>query len=259
LHALGLFVGQLREHVPSNAGRALVERIDGAVVNMNELFAALLDISKLDAGVLVPEVTEFPVAHLLRRMDATFTAAARAKGLSLRVVPSSLWVRSDIILLERILQNLVSNAVRFAADGGVVVGCRRRGGEVRLEVCDSGSGIPKDRQRDIFGEFTQLEGPRDRQGGLGLGLAIVDRLCRLLGHKVELSSTPGRGSRFSILVPLMPGKAEIAPSLSPPEVTLDLVVGKMALIIDDDAMNRELALSRRDRRILRRSARSLCR
>jgi signal transduction histidine kinase len=240
LHALGLFVGQLREHVPSNAGRQLVEHIDVAVVNMNELFAALLDISKLDAGVLVPDVTEFPASHLLKRMDATFAAAARAKRLSLRVVPSSLWVRSDIILLERILQNLVSNAVRFAADGGVVVGCRRRGGELRLDVCDSGPGIPKDRQRDVFGEFTQIDGPhQDRQRGLGLGLAIVDRLCRLLGHKVELTSTPGQGSRFSILVPLAPRGAEIAPPLSPLEASLGLLDGKVVLIIDDDAMNLE--------------------
>lgn len=240
LHALGLFVGQLREHVPSKAGRRLVDRIDAAVVNMNELFAALLDISKLDAGVLVPDVSEFSVEHLLKRMDATFAAAAEAKGLSLKVVSSGLWVRSDIILLERILQNLVSNAVRFAADGRVLVGCRRRGGELRIEVCDTGPGIPKNRQRDIFGEFTQIEGQhQDRQRGLGLGLAIVDRLCRLLGHSVELTSTPGRGSRFSIVVPLVPGHAEIAPQRSLPQVGLDLVVGKVALIIDDDAMNLE--------------------
>jgi signal transduction histidine kinase/CheY-like chemotaxis protein len=239
LHALGLFVGQLRAHVPSNAGRQLVERIDGTVVNMNELFAALLDISKLDAGVLVPDITEFPVQHLLKRMDATFAAAAREKGSSLRVVESSLWVRSDIILLERILQNLVSNAVRFAADGDVVVGCRRRDGELRLEVCDSGPGIPQDRQRDIFGEFTQLEGPhQDRQRGLGLGLAIVDRLCRLLGHRVELISTPGKGSRFVVFVPLAPRRAAMAPP-GRPEVNLHLLVGKVALVIDDDPLNLE--------------------
>ena len=240
LHALGLFVGQLREHVPSSAGRQLIDRIDSAVVNMNELFAALLDISKLDAGVLVPDVTEFPIEHLFKRMGATFAAAASAKELSLRVVSSSLWVRSDIILLERILQNLVSNAVRFAADGRVVIGCRRRGDQLCIEVCDSGPGIPKDRQRDIFGEFTQLDGPhQDRQRGLGLGLAIVDRLCRLLGHTVELASTPGRGSRFSILVPLAPRRAAIAPPRSSAGASLDLLVGKVALIVDDDALNLE--------------------
>jgi signal transduction histidine kinase/CheY-like chemotaxis protein len=240
LHALGLFVAQLRGYVPSIEGRALVERIDGAVVNMTELFTALLDISKLDAGVLVPNLTEFPVAHLLDRMDATFAAVARAKGLSLRVVASSAWVRSDIILLERILQNLVSNALRYAAHGGVVVGCRRRGGLLRIDVCDSGPGIPKDRQRDVFGEFYQLVGPRqDRHAGLGLGLAIVDRLCRLLAHRIELTSTPGKGSRFAIFVPLAVDRGEVAAPLSHPQSSLNLPAGKLALIIDDDAMNLE--------------------
>jgi signal transduction histidine kinase len=240
LHALGLFVGQLRAHVPSSDGRRIVERIDGAVVNMNELFAALLDISKLDAGALVPEVSEFPLQHLLARMDATFTAAARAKGLSLRVVPTNLWVRSDAILLERILQNLVSNAVRFAAYGGVVIGCRRRGGELRIDVCDTGPGIPKDRQRDVFSEFSQIEGPhQDRQRGLGLGLAIVERLCRLLGHRVELASTLARGSRFSIFVPRVASRTELARPLAAPPSGLDLAAGKLVVVIDDDAMNLE--------------------
>jgi signal transduction histidine kinase/CheY-like chemotaxis protein len=240
LHALGLFVGQLRGHVPSIEGRRLVERIDGAVVNMNELFTALLDISKLDAGVLVPDLTEFPADHLLKRMDATFAAAAHAKGLSLRVVASSAWVRSDIILLERVLQNLVSNALRFTAHGGVVVGCRRRGGVLRIEVCDSGPGIPKDQQRNVFGEFYQLVGQRqDRHRGMGLGLAIVDRLCRLLGYRVELTSTSGKGSRFAIFVPLAAARDEIVPLLSHPQSSLDLPVGKLALVIDDDAMNLE--------------------
>jgi signal transduction histidine kinase len=219
LHALGLFVGQLHGHVRSTEGRQLVERIDGAVLNMNELFTVLLDISKLDAGVLVPDLTEFPVDHLLKRMDATFAAAAGAKGLSLRVVASSAWVRSDSILLERILQNLVANAVRFAAHGGVVVGCRRRGAALRIDVCDSGPGIPKDQQRNVFGEFYQLAGPRqDQHRGLGLGLAIVDRLCRLLGHRLELASTPGKGSRFAIFVPPGGRTTRNRPAPQPPPV-----------------------------------------
>jgi signal transduction histidine kinase/CheY-like chemotaxis protein len=238
LHALGLFVGQLRGYVPSTEGRQIVEHIDGAVVNMNELFDALLDISKLDAGILVPSLTEFPIDHLLKRMDATFAGAARAKGLSLRVVSSSAWVRSDIVPLERILQNLVSNAVRFAVHGGVVVGCRRRGDALRVEVWDSGPGIPKDQQRNVFSEFYQVDGPRqDRHRGLGLGLAIVDRLCRLLGHRVELTSVPGKGSRFALSIPLAADRGEMAPLF--PQSSLDLPAGKLALIIDDDAMNRE--------------------
>ena len=115
---------------------------------MNELFNALLDISKLDAGVLAPDATDFPIAHLLARIETTFAGAAREKGLSLRVVPSSAWVRSDVILLERILLNLVvQRGALHVADGGVVVGCRRRGGQLRIEVWDSGHGIPEDQRR----------------------------------------------------------------------------------------------------------------
>ena len=113
---------------------------------MNELFNALLDISKLDAGVLAPDIAEFPVGHLLGRIETTFAAAAREKGLRLRVVPSSAWVRTDAILLERILLNLVSNAIRYTSRGGIIVGCRRRGDSVRLEVWDSGIGLAEDQQ-----------------------------------------------------------------------------------------------------------------
>ena len=203
LHALGLFVAQLRTRLDAGERDQLLERIDAAVAAMNELFKALLDISKLDAGVLTPDVSEFPIEHLLNRIETTFAAAAREKGLRLRVVPSSAWVRSDFIMLERILLNLVSNAVRYTELGGVVVGCRRRCDEVRIDVCDSGIGIPEEHQRNVFTEFYRLGGPdRDRAGGLGLGLAIVERLGRLLDHPVGLISQPGRGTRFSVSVPL---------------------------------------------------------
>src|SRR5262249_49120560 len=118
LQALGLFVDQLHDHMKSAEGGRLVERIDAAVAAMNELFNALLDISRLDAGVLSTNVTEMPVAHLLNRIESTFAGVAREKGLSFRVVPSSAWIRSDVILLERILLNLVSNAVRYTSSGG---------------------------------------------------------------------------------------------------------------------------------------------
>ena len=184
---------------------------------MNELFNSLLDISKLDAGVLAPSISEFPVDHLLKRIETTFGATAREKGLRLRVVSSRAWIRSDFILLERILLNLVSNAVRYTERGGVVVGCRHRNGRLRIDVCDSGIGIPEDQRRNIFGEFYQLEaGRRDRRGGLGLGLAIVDRLCRLLDHPIELTSSVGRGSRFSVSVPSAPAGTAQAPLDVPP-------------------------------------------
>lgn len=154
LHALNLFVAQLRSESDSAERSRLVGRIDAAVTAMNELFDALLDISKLDAGVLEPNVTEFVIERLLKRMHTTFAEAAREKGLRLGVFPSAAWVRSDFILLERILLNLVSNAVRYTAAGGVLVGCRRRAQMVRIDVWDTGVGIPEDQQRDILANST---------------------------------------------------------------------------------------------------------
>jgi len=234
LHALGLFIAQLRGHMKSAEGGRLVERIDAAVVAMNELFNALLDISKLDAGVLAPTIIEFPVAQLLKRIDSTFADAAREKGLSFQLVNSSAWARSDPILLERIVLNLVSNAVRYTAAGTIVVGCRRRGDTLDIEVWDSGPGIPEDQQRNIFGEFYRLAGG-DSHGGLGLGLAIVDRLCNLLGHPIRLVSTLGKGSRFSVTVPVAAARAQIAESTAPPPA-VDATHGKLVIVIDDDAL-----------------------
>jgi signal transduction histidine kinase/CheY-like chemotaxis protein len=234
LHALNLFVAQLRTETDQAEKGRVVARIDGAVVAMNELFNALLDISKLDAGVLAPSISEFPVDHLLKRIEMTFMAAAREKGLRLRVVSNDTWISSDFILLERILLNLVSNAVRYTVQGGVVVGCRRHAGLLRIEVWDSGIGIPKDQRRNIFGEFYQLATTElDRRGGLGLGLAIVDRLCRLLNHPIEVTSQLGRGSRFAVSVPL---GSPLRLAEHPPQTALDQATGNFVVVIDDDAL-----------------------
>jgi two-component system, sensor histidine kinase len=236
MHALNLFVAQLRNAADQTERSRIIARIDAAVAAMNELFNALLDISKLDAGALVPGVSAFPVDHLLQRVETTFSAAARQKDLRLRVVMSGARVESDFILLERIVFNLVSNAVRYTVRGGVVVGCRRRGGLLRIEVWDTGIGIPDDQRRNIFGEFYRLatsEG--DGRGGLGLGLAIVERLCRLLEHPIELTSAPGKGSRFSILVPV--AAARQGPELVVPTVAVvDPARGKLVVVIDDDPL-----------------------
>ena len=234
LHALGLFVAQLRSHMKSAEGSRLVDRIDDAVTAMNELFNALLDISKLDAGVLPVNLIEFPIAQVLRRIESTFAEAAREKGLSFQLVSSSAWVRSDPILLERIVLNLVSNAVRYTASGSVVVGCRRRGDTVHIEVWDSGPGIAEAQRRNIFGEFYRLAGD-NTQGGLGLGLAIVDRLCKLLDHPIQLDSTVGKGSRFSVTVPMAAAQAQVAEP-QPVQVAIDATRGKLVVAIDDDAL-----------------------
>jgi len=236
LHALGLFVAQLRARGTAQERERTVERINAAIGAMNELFNALLDISKLDSGVMVPNVSDFPIAHVFERIEATFAEAAREKELSLRVVSTDAWVRSDVILLERILLNLVSNAVRYTSGGGIVVGCRKRGAQLRIEVLDSGPGIPVDQHQHIFTEFYRVGDPdRDQRGGLGLGLAIVDRLCRLLGHPIELSSTVGKGSRFTVVAPLVPAQVKVAEPPALIHTSFDASNGKLVVVIDDDA------------------------
>lgn len=235
LHALGLFIAQLRNRADAGERDRLIERIDGALAATNELFRDLLDMSKLDAGVVTPDLLEFPVDQLFDRVHTTFAAAAREKGLRLRVVPSSLWVRSDFIMLARILFNLASNALRYTAQGGVVIGCRRRGAQVRIDVCDSGIGIPEDQHRNVFAEFYRLAGP-DRTGGSGLGLAIVDRLGRLLGHPISLTSRPGRGARFSISVPLAAAREKATEPSPLPDAIADRLAGKLVVIVDDDEL-----------------------
>jgi signal transduction histidine kinase len=234
LHALNLFVTQLRTEVDPEEKARLATRIDAAVTAMNDLFNALLDISKLDAGVLVPNVSDFPVDQLLDRLETTFTPVAREKGLRLRVISNGAWARSDPILLERILLNLVSNAVRYTAHGGVTVGCRRRACLLRFEVWDTGPGIPEDQRDKIFNEFYQIkEAEGDRRGGLGLGLAIVDRLSRLLQHPIELTSRVGSGSRFSVLVPATAPQVRARPAQ---RIAVDQPAGKLVVVIDDDEL-----------------------
>ena len=239
LHALNLFLDQRRSETSQVERSRLDAQIDTAVAAMNELFNSLLDISKLDAGVLAPSISEFPIYHLLKRIETTFVATARENGLRLRAVSSRAWVRSDFILLERVLLNLVSNAVRYTERGGVVIGCRHRNGRLRIDVCDSGIGIPEHQRRNIFGEFYQLDsGEKDRRGGLGLGLAIVDRLCGLLDHPFELTSSAGRGSCFSVLVPSAPAVTAQAP-LDAPRALVDSEQGKLVMVIDDNELVRD--------------------
>lgn len=236
LHALNLFVAQLHTESDSAERGRLVERIDAAVSAMNELFEVLLDMSRLEAGIVEAHVSEFPVQRVFERIESTFADAAAHKGLRLSIVPSSARVRSDLILLERILMNLVSNAVRHAARGGVVVGCRRRAGRLRIDVCDSGPGIPREQQRNIFGEYYRLAAPGPgRGGGFGLGLAIVDRLGRLLNHEIELDSRPGHGSRFSVWVPRAAGRPDAVEAPALPEI-VDPARGRLVVVIDNDPL-----------------------
>jgi signal transduction histidine kinase/ActR/RegA family two-component response regulator len=234
LHALGLFVAQLRPDMSAQERGRIVERINASVAAMNELFNALLDISKVDAGALTPNVMDFPVAQLLQRIEHTFAEPARAKGVSLRVLPSDAWVRSDFILLERILLNLVSNAVRYTLQGGVVVACRKRGEQLRIEVWDTGPGIAEDQRGMIFTEFYRVGDPdRDQGTGLGLGLAIVDRFCALLGLPIELASVVGKGSRFAVVASRVPAQM-LAERPVAARAPIEVSNGKLVVVIDDD-------------------------
>src|SRR3974390_2500844 len=237
LHALNLFVAQLRTESDPAERKRLAARIDAAVANMNELFNALLDISKLDAGALTASISEFPVNSVLKRIESVFAAAAREKGLHLRMVPCSAWIRSDAILLERILLNLVSNAIRYTNAGGIVLGCRRARSQLRIEVCDTGIGIPDDQRRSLFGEFYQIP-TLDRAGreGLGLGLAIVERICNLLKHSVGVASTIGKGSRFTVTVPIAPKRASFQKPAPAVPTQLASLIGKLVGVVDDDTL-----------------------
>ena len=240
LHALGFFVDALQEQSLPPDGRAVVTNIRRSVDAMEDLFNSLLDVSRLDAGIVRPRVATIALAPLMERVRAEFESVATQKELSLRVPRNSLFIRSDPVLLERIMRNLVANAVRYTDRGKVVLGARRSAGTIRIEVWDSGRGIPKDKHREIFQEFRQLDNPqRDRRKGLGLGLAIVERLVKLLDHPLELTSQLGRGSMFAVTVPR--GRREdFVPGEADGQIVVDRdVANSLILLVDDEPDVRE--------------------
>ncbi len=180
----------------------LVGYLSKSVLNMNELFNALLNVNQLESGSITPTLSRFPANDLLQRIDTVYRPLAEQKGLSLRVVSSSATIRSDSVLLGQILDNLVSNALRYTETGKVLVGCRRHGASLRFEVWDTGIGIPENQRARIFDDFYQLDNPaRERSKGLGLGLAIAARSASLLGQEIQLTCRQ-KGSLFSLQIPL---------------------------------------------------------
>ncbi len=240
LHALILFVGAMKERTHNPELRTLVDQIEASVDAMETLFNSLLDISRLDAGVIEVHPEHFLIASLMERLKKQFVPQALKKGLRLRVRPCQWAVLSDPLLLERILLNLVSNAIRYTDRGQVLLACRRRGKNLLIQIWDSGRGIPAGQLETVFQEFVQLDNPeRDRSKGLGLGLAIVSRLAKLLDVPLTLSSRPGRGSVFAIQVPLgSPLLAEQA--LARPAPSGSLGVDVAVLIDDEDAILRAM-------------------
>lgn len=199
LNAARLTLSALEEIQPGEEGHRLARQVERALFTIESLLKSLLDISKLDAGVVIPQVTTVALGQLLADLAVDFTPGAQRRNLDLRVVPSSAHVSTDPIMLNRILQNLVSNAVRYTERGRVLVGARRRGDWVRIDVIDTGPGIPEDQHQAIFDEFHRgKRAAAELEVGLGLGLSIVHRLVTALGHHLSLESEVGRGTRFSV-------------------------------------------------------------
>jgi len=234
LNAARLYVTSLVERQSGGEVARLTGHVDASLEAVEEIIGALLDISRLDTGALKPDIASFRIDELLRQLEVEFAPLAREKGLRLVFVPSSLTVRSDRRLLRRLLQNLVSNAVKYTKTGRVLVGCRRHGRQLRIDVYDTGIGIPKSKQRIVFTEFHRLEQGAKVARGLGLGLSIVERIGRVLDHKVRLASAVERGSHFSVEVPLAPAAAKPRSRSEPKSVDLRRLTGMAVLCIDND-------------------------
>lgn len=234
LHAARLFMSSLLEQGELNPrARSLADQVDAGMRAAEELLDGLLDISRLDSGVMVAEKGPVALSLLFESLRAQFAPLAAARGLALRVVPTRLGVISDRRLLRRVLQNLVANAIRYTASGTVLLGVRRRpGGVAEIQVIDTGPGIADEHRALIFEEFQRLDVPnRDGQQGLGLGLAICDRITRLLQHPLGLASQLGRGSRFSVSAPVCAAPQPVTTERSLPS---DLPSSFHVLCVDNE-------------------------
>jgi Na+/proline symporter/signal transduction histidine kinase len=201
LNAARLYASSLAERGTEGADGKLARNIDASLESVEEILSALLDISRLDAGRLEPEFSSFPLKDLFDQLRVEFEPMARDKGLRLRIVSSQAWVHTDRRLLRRVLQNLIGNAIKYTPSGAVLLGVRRRGEHAVIRVSDSGPGIPHSKQAVIFKEFLRLEETAASVRGLGLGLSIVERICKVLDAPIHLASEPGRGSTFSVSLP----------------------------------------------------------
>jgi signal transduction histidine kinase len=233
LNAARLYATSLVERHIADSEAQLVRNIDASLEAVEEILNVLIEISRLDAGGFEPDITIFPLDEVFERLEVEFQPLAREKGLELRIVPTGAWVTSDRRLLRRMLQNLVSNAIKYTASGRVLLGVRRAGGRLSIQVHDTGPGIPANKRALIFKEFQRLEATAQSVRGLGLGLAIVERVGKVLGHAIELQSVEGRGSLFAVVLP----RAEPRRS-APSSVAVAPAVGHLAglsvLCIDNE-------------------------
>jgi Na+/proline symporter/signal transduction histidine kinase len=235
LNAARLYVTSLVERQSGGEDSRLVENIDDSLEAIEEILGALLDISRLDAGAMTTSVTNFKIGDLMRSLEIEFAPIARAKGLKLTFVPCSLPVQSDRLLLRRLLQNLISNAIKYTPRGRVLVGCRRRGQSLQIGVYDTGVGIPVQKRGEIFKEFHRLEQGARIARGLGLGLSIVERLARVLGHGIALDSIASGGSLFSVTVPTAKAVNHTAAVTSATPLAKTPMAGTLIACIENDA------------------------
>ncbi len=232
LNAAQLSLSGLIETETSPERAPLVHQVDLALSSLEELIRTLLDMAKLDAGVMEPDISSFPIERILAPLRREVKPIVTGRRLKLRAPICGAHVLSDPLMLKRILQNLVNNAVRYTRSGGVLIGCRRRGDRLRIEVTDTGPGIPQERRDEIFEEFNRGGAAGGDYGGFGLGLAIVRRLAQALELEVELKSRVGRGSTFAISAPLDPSPPAGPAAASAPAYG---VSGARVLLVENDA------------------------
>ncbi|MDD5480011.1 hybrid sensor histidine kinase/response regulator [Rhodoferax sp.] len=233
IHAQGLFLDVLSRTSLDARQHQLLDSVHAAAAASSDMLNTLLDFSRIDAGVIEPQLAPFRVQSLLNKIEREFEPQADAKGLRYRSCESALVLQSDPALVELILRNLVSNAIRYTERGGLLVTCRPRGAQAVLEVWDTGIGIPLAQQQEVFREFHQLGNPqRDQRNGLGLGLAIAQGLARTLGHPLTLKSTEHQGSRFQLALPL--ATETLTDQVINPELGMDQLRNVRVLVLEDD-------------------------
>ncbi len=232
LNAARLYTTSLVERKRRGEDGRLIRNVDASLEAVEEILGTLLDISRLDSGAMKPEISVFPIDELLMQLKLEFLPMAKDKGLDFQVHTSSLWVSSDRRLLRRVLQNLISNAIKYTDSGRVVLGCRRRRKkQLEIQICDTGPGIPKDKHKLIFKEFQRLATNSDGTHGLGLGLSIVERIGRILNHRVRLNSRTESGSVFSVMLPV--AKPRIEPRTTPTRIGAGQTAGCQVLCLDN--------------------------
>ncbi|MDJ0512977.1 MAG: ATP-binding protein [Methyloceanibacter sp.] len=235
LNAARLTISVLTDLQENDDTRQLAGRVDQSLQTIEDLIKTLLDISKLDAGVVTPEIQSFPLDDVLDMLEASFAPQAEAKGLRLKVRRSGLLVRSDPLLLQRVLQNLVSNAVRYTAQGGILIGVRRRGDRCQIDVVDTGCGLSEAERETMFEEFYRgAAAAKSDHAGLGLGLSIVQRTVQALAHDLDVQSQLGKGSTFRLTLPSPGGATCRIPLRQAERPSMEVTRGAAVVVIEND-------------------------